>query len=177
VGKTTLARALARRWAVPYVPEGMRERLEGGLDLHGLDHAGIAELVIELWREQRAREAQAITTSGGFVADRSAIDFFAYWVLYRLDGDPERTAAFHGELLAHTRGYDQVLVLPWGALPLQDDGVRSPNGWNQLHLQATLEGLVRRFLPEEQVLWLPPAVQELRDRERWVQARVGTGPA
>jgi hypothetical protein len=38
-----------------------------------------------------------------------------------------------------------VLLFPWGALPLVDDGVRSTNRFTQLRYQTILEGLVERY--------------------------------
>ena len=43
-GKSTLGLALARALEVPYLPEGMRSRLESGLDLHSLTHRQLQEL-------------------------------------------------------------------------------------------------------------------------------------
>lgn len=174
VGKSTLARALSASWSVPYIPEGMRDRLEAGLDLHSLDHDGLASLIVELWQEQRGRERDAVGRAGGFVADRSSIDFLAYWLLYRLDFDSERTAALHDDLRAHTGSYDAILLLPWGALPLTHDGVRSTNRWNQLHLQATLEGLLHRLVPPERLLVLPTELHAVDDRIAWTRSRLPT---
>lgn len=163
-GKTTLARALATRLEVPYVPEGMRTRIERGLELHTLDLAELGDLVIELWEEQRQLEHQAIRAAGGFVADRSPVDFFAFWLLYRC-GPRARTEAFHRETLRDAGHLDRIVVLPWGALPLIDDGVRTPDTWRQRHYQALLEGLLFREVPPEQLLWLDGAasVEERAD--------------
>ena len=45
-GKSTLGTRLASRLEVPYLPEGMRERLEGGLDLHRLAHLELRALLL-----------------------------------------------------------------------------------------------------------------------------------
>ncbi len=156
-GKTTLARALAQRLEVPYVPEGMRARIERGLELHTLDLAELGDLVIELWEEQRQLERQAVREAGGFVADRSPVDFFAFWLLYRC-GPRVRTEAFHRDTLRDVGHLDRIVVLPWGVLPLIDDGVRTPDPWRQRHYQALLEGLLLRETARAQLLWLDGAL-------------------
>lgn len=155
-GKTTLARALAERLGVPYVPEGMRARIEKGLELHALDHAALAELVIELWEEQRKLEGDAVRHAGGFVADRSPVDFFAFWLLYRC-GPRARTDSFHRETHREAERLDRIVVLPWGAIPLVDDGVRTPDPWRQRHYQALLEGLLFRDVPPPRLVWMEGA--------------------
>ena len=155
-GKSTLGRALAEVLEVPYIPEGMRARLEAGLDLHQLSHEALRALVVELWDEQRAAEDEAIRQAGGLVADRSVVDFAAFWLHYRFTEDAEGTAAFFGQVMERLPLYDRVVLLPWGALPLVADGVRTSNPWIQRHFQATVEGLLFREVPPRQLLVLPP---------------------
>lgn len=175
VGKTTLGRRLAAHYRVPYLPEGMRTRLEGGLDLHALSHDQLRALVAELWAEQQAAERSAIAQHGGFVSDRSAIDFAAFWLHYRFGSDQDATERFFAETLGWVPTYDRILLLPWGVLPLQADGIRSSNPWLQRHYQATVEGLLARELEPSRLLRLPPLV-ELDARVDWVvRALSGAG--
>ena len=171
-GKSTLGAALAERLEVPYLREGMRARLERGLVLHDLDHDSLRALILDLWAEQRELEAGAERAHGGFVADRSSLDFAAFWLHYHFHADPERTAAFFDEALGHLDRYDHVVLLPWGALPLVADGVRSSNPWMQRHYQATLEGVAWRALSPPRLLVMPP-LTELDERISWVYARIG----
>lgn len=171
-GKSTLGRALAERWGVPYLPEGMRRRLEAGLDLHRLDHFGLQALVAELWEEQRAAEDAAVAAAGGFVADRSSVDFAAFWLHYRFTDDQEATAAFLGHTLGRAAAYDAIVLLPWGVLPLVADGVRSSNPWVQRHFQATVEGLLFREVAAPRLLVMP-AIVPLEARVAWVGDRCG----
>lgn len=164
-GKTTLARRLAAELELPYVEEGMRRRLEGGLDLFGLEPAALAALLEELWAEQRAAELAA---TAGFVADRSSLDFAAFWLHYGLYHDAPRTERFLGELRAHAEHYERIVLLPWGVLPLAHDGVRSTNPWVHLRVQGILEGLLERFAPPGRLLRLP-ALTELERRLAFVR--------
>jgi nicotinamide riboside kinase len=149
VGKSTLARRIAEELGVPYIGEGMREYLERtGVDLHTLGPDGVRTLVLRLWEERRERE-EACT--GGFVADRSAYDFAAFWLYYHFAAPDEATGRVMEEWLAPGR-YDRVWLLPWGRIPLVADGVRSTNPWTQLHLQLLLEGILRRHAPETREL-------------------------
>ena len=167
-GKTSLGRALAESMGVPFIEEGMRARLEGGLDLHRLDSRQMWELLDELWREQVAREAAA---PDGFVADRSSVDFAAFWMRFGFYYQQHAAQDFVPRMLEHARSYDGIVLLPWGAIPLVEDGVRSTNPWVQRHYQATVEGLLTRECPER-LLRLPSAVVGLERRLDWVQKRL-----
>ena len=166
-GKTTLGRALSEHFGVPYVPEGMRSRIEGGLDLHALGHEGLRGLVVDLWREQQALQQAAVRDHGGFVADRSPMDFAAFWITYHFTDDHDKSLKFFTETRAGMSDVDRIIVLPWGVLPLVADGVRTANPWVQRGFQALLEGLVQRECAPEALAWMPDFI-ELSDRVEWV---------
>ena len=147
VGKSTLAARLARTLDLPLIGEGMREYLERtGADLHALGPAGVRALVLDLWAERQEAEARALREAGGFVADRSSYDFGAFWLYYRFAGEDAETERLLADALAPDR-YDVVYLLPWGAIPLVADGVRSSDRFVQLHSQLLIEGCVRRYAP------------------------------
>ncbi|MEZ5978766.1 MAG: histidine phosphatase family protein [Planctomycetota bacterium] len=171
-GKTTLARALAQRLELPYVEEGMRRRLESGFDLHRLDQHGLRALVHELWVEQRDAERRATESHGGYVADRSHVDFAAFWLHYGLVDDRTATDAFLAEVRGAAEEGELVVLLPHGALPLEDDGVRSTDPWIQLRFQLVVEGLLARWLEESRVLRVPRG-DDLASRVELVLQRVG----
>lgn len=173
-GKTTLGRALAARWKVPYVPEGMRERIERGLDLHTLGHDALRALLWELWEEQQHREDVALREVGGFVSDRSPVDYLAFWLLYGFFTDDAETRRLEGAVEARLGTLDRVVVLPHGILPLQADGVRSSNPWIQLRYQSLVEGLLHRRVAAEQLALLP-ALTALDERVSWVEDLVSRG--
>ena len=170
-GKTTLARALAARWDVPYIDEGMRRRIEAGLDLHTLTMTQFRALNLELRDEQAHLEQQAVASHGGFVADRSALDYAAFWLIYRFVDDEAVTEQVMHAAAQRAQQYDAVVLLPWGVLPLVADGVRSPNRWRQRHFQATVEGLLRRDVEPGRLLEMP-AIDGVEPRIAWVEARL-----
>lgn len=173
-GKTVLGKALAKRLDLPFIPEGMRERLAAGLDVHALSAVQFRDLVVELYEEAQANMARATATHGGFVADRGPIDYLAFWLYYGFADDLAATEAFAARTAGDATRLDATVVLPWGAIPLIADGIRASNPWRQLHFQALFEGLVRTRIEPERLLWLPADLSELPEREAWVFDRVAT---
>jgi nicotinamide riboside kinase len=174
VGKTTLARGLAETLQLPYLEEGMRRRLEGGLDLHGLSRDAMRGLLVELWDEREAEEDAAVARCGGYVSDRCAVDWAAFYLYYGFTNPEDGTESFLARMKERSAtAYDAVVVLPWGALPLEHDGVRSTNRWKQLHFQGLLEGLLGRYLPGGSLLQLPDGLERLEARLAWARHRTG----
>lgn len=174
VGKTTLALTLAATLDVPVAEEPMRARLRAGFSLHSLsreehrtllagDAAGLESL------------AEGEAHRGGFVADRTPLDYAAFWLCagYAAD-DPVGTDALIQRAAAAVAGWDLVVVLPWGAFPVEDDGYRYPNPWHQLHVQTVMEGLCRRYVPAERLAFLPESLLDPEARCAWVLRRLST---
>jgi hypothetical protein len=172
VGKTALGLRLGKALGVPYLAEGMRARLEGGLDLHALGRDGLRALVETLADEMVNAVVAAENADGGFVSDRCPLDCAAFWLYYGFGHDASATATlFDSAASALLEHYDLVVILPWGALPLAADGVRTANPWLQLHYQVLVEGLLHRWLPIGRLAKLPPTVSDLDARVAWVQRR------
>jgi len=169
VGKTTLGGALADHLGVPFIEEGMRARLEAGLDLHTLDSDQHRALIEELFDEFWASPA----TTNGYIADRSPIDFLAFWLYYGFAADPGATARFAARCDAAMAHVDAIVILPWGVIPLAEDGIRTANPWRQLHFQSLVEGLLGRRAAPGQVHRLPDDVTDPAARITWVKAAAG----
>jgi len=151
-GKTTLSADLAQELGVPFLEERMRQRLESGFDLHRLTPEDWRQLIESDRAAQRAEEQRC---TQGFVADRSSLDYAAFWLHYQLHEDAQRTERFVQAMVEEARGYDRILLFPHGVLPLVDDGVRSTNPWTQLRFQTILEGLVGRYSTGERIYRVP----------------------
>lgn len=164
-GKTTLAQRLSDHYQVPYLEEGFRKRREAGLNVHALSSDEHKALLLELYGEAILEMETAIQDHGGFVADRSPIDYLAFWLHYGFWSGPDATETLYTRTLSDQASLDQVIVLPWGTLPLAADGIRSTNRWLQLKYQSLLEGLHHRIGTDTpNILWMPDEITILEDR-------------
>ncbi|MCP5156866.1 MAG: ATP-binding protein [Ectothiorhodospiraceae bacterium] len=171
-GKSTLARALAERHHVPYIEEEMRRLIEGGLDLHQVTPAEHRALISDQLDGMVAAARAAVRDHGGFVCDRSPVDFAAFWLYFRFGFDRPATDRFFARVEAALEAFGPVVLLPHGALALEDDGVRAANPWVQLHFHAVLEHLLRRMLPRERLWLLPAGRRTVAQRTGWVEHRL-----
>jgi nicotinamide riboside kinase len=167
VGKTTLAARLADQFEVPLVEELMRPLIESGVDLHDLSADQRKALVLDLYDQATTAMRNAIETHGGFVCDRSPADFAAFWLHYGFGGDAE-TDAFMSRTATDCALVELTVLLPWGSIPLIDDGVRLSDRWRQLHFQTVVEGMSRRFFTGARLVEVPNGVTEIDERIAWV---------
>jgi nicotinamide riboside kinase len=166
IGKTTLATALAARLGSHLVPEVMRDRLVAGFDLHQLTRQGHRALLLGDATDLARRLA---TADSSLVTDRTPLDMAAFWLSngYGVD-DPAATEALLARAICAMADYCRVILLPWGVLPLADDGVRVANPWLQLHFHEIIAGLCRRYLPTDRLLIMPESASGVPDRLDWV---------
>ncbi len=167
IGKTTLAMALAERLGLPYLEESFRKRREAGLDLHRLSPAQHRTLLTELYGNAIG---DAKAASGGFVQDRCPLDYLAFWLHYGFWNEMEQSHQLYSRVQADLEYYDTVIVLPWGAIELEADGIRTDNPWLQLKYQALFEGLAHRLVPDGKLLWMPGEIKDEAARLAFVLA-------
>lgn len=171
-GKTTLGMRLATQLDLPFIPEGMRVHLEKGLDLYHLSRAAHKTLTLELLNDMLEACHRAEQDAGGFICDRSPMDTAAFWLYYGLADDDQQTAALLDHIVQAAQRFDAVVIVPWGVIPLQADGIRYVNRWAQLHFQSILEGLCQRRLAPETLWWLPSDQVDREARVDWVLNRI-----
>ncbi len=171
-GKTTLGRALSEQLGLPFLEEGMRARIEAGLRPNELDSGAQETLFEELWAEQAAAQTRAAKLHGGYVADRSALDFAAAWLQYTTLDRPERTGAWISARLADSAGHTHILQLPFGVLPLVGDGIRHADPWFQFRFQAIVEALASRSTAPTKVIRVPTQLDSLNERMDFAKAQL-----
>ncbi len=163
VGKTSLANALARDLNLPCLREEMRDYLEDtGACLRKLPAVRIDAILLELLKEREQKE----TLTPAFVADTCPLDFAAHALYYGCLGEENADIYLSGVMEAMAR-YDALVVLPWGALCYEIDGVRVPNQHLELPYQFLIEDLLRRYIDPEKLYFLPASITQLDDRRRW----------
>jgi uroporphyrin-III C-methyltransferase len=168
VGKTTLVEALAPALGLPIVPEETRARLERGeRPLSTLSPGDVAPAAEELWEDRRRSEAQLTS----FVADNCSLDFAAY-ALHHGATDEVRMARLLEETRSACARYDAILLLPWGAIPYQRDGLRSDAPLPELRYQLVLESLLARHADPDRVHRLPAACTSREARLAWALERL-----
>lgn len=152
----------------------MRERLERGLDLHSLSHGELRQLLLTLFQQMMTSLEAETRNAGGIICDRAPVDYAAFWLYYGFGSDEDATREFFAKAEAAMTRLDLIVLLPWGAIPLVADGVRSPNPWRQLHFQTILEGLAHRRFGSARYHFLPLDVVRNEDRMAWILDRLGS---
>jgi nicotinamide riboside kinase len=168
-GKTTLAMDLAGRLRLPYLEEGFRKRREGGLDLHDLSPTETRALLMELYDEAIW---EAKSCDGDFVQDRCPLDFIAFWLHYGFWSEKGESHELFERAQADLEFYDTIIILPWGAIELEFDGIRSTNRWLQLKYQSLFEGLAHRLAPNSRLLWMPIEIKDRAERLAFVLSKL-----
>jgi len=141
-GKSTLAEELSRILNVPRVGEGVREYLEAHniTHLRELTPQGTMEMQNEIFMTKYVKEKSLRE----FVADRCTADNVAYALRWcARDVDPKEVHDYVNKLREHCREmYDLVFFLPWGSIPLEDDGIRSSKPLYQYEMSCLIKGIL-----------------------------------
>lgn len=151
-GKSTLAQALVDKLGWARSTEGVREYLsENNIGaLRELTPQSTMKMQWEILNKKIDTEKHL----GQFVADRSTVDSVAYalrWCAWDIPDD-EMTGYVRAAFTHAYNYYDMVILLPWGAIELEDDGVRSAKGYYQYGIDATIRGLLSKWQVPHYVL-------------------------
>lgn len=164
VGKTTLATELSKELRLPLVHEEMREYLLASGRRLGACSPLQAGLVLErLWR-QRVESERHLES---FVADHCSLDFAAYALQHGAEPAQSGVSSLLSEAALGVAHYDAILLLPWGSIPYEKDGVRSDEPSLELSYQLLLEALLARHADSRRVHRLPERCTDPADRLNW----------
>lgn len=139
-GKTTLAKALAKKLGLPLIAEQARVVAAK----MGVKHVG------QLLQDKNLAKEFQVTVllsqigmedafPDGFVSDRTALDCLAYWLLYNLK---DRTVGDIYRNNCLSRCYDLLVYVP-PEIPVEDDGFRDTGDGNVLVVDGIIWNLLR----------------------------------
>lgn len=143
-GKTTTLLEVNKILEYPVIEEGVREYLQKNNIKHFRELSPEDIFKMQLWLLEQKEISES---KKNFIADRTTIDNFVY-ALYWLN----REEAFQRPLqhymircLDHAiKSYDLIIVFPFGAIPLEDDGIRSSKEMYQFHIQLLIERMLEQ---------------------------------
>lgn len=163
VGKTTLVTGLSKTLGIPHISEEMRDYMVfTDQPLADQSTAEIAVVLAALWDLRVSRESAL----PAFVADNSSLDFIAYVLFYRCQHQAAVQPLLK-EAWARVRTYDACFILPFGAIPYVNDGIRPRRQESQRNYQRILERLYRKQRNATPVHRLPLNVHAQEERLRW----------
>jgi nicotinamide riboside kinase len=144
-GKSTLATALSLDLGWSRVAEGVRDYLKKN-KIDGLRKLSAEETMKMQW-ELLNKKIETEKSLEQFVADRSTADNVAYALRWCAWDVPEKEVRdYVKEAFAHAYNtYDLIIHLPWGAIPLEGDGIRSDKKMYQYEIDASIRGLLMKW--------------------------------
>jgi len=139
-GKTTLAQALAEHLSLPLIEDPTLTALQeqGRSSWRGItDPVDRRKIRMRIFNMKMRAEKEAPE----FVADKTVVDFFAYWQLNQAPLEYSgRTLDLLDLIRGHLSIYDRILMLPWRR-EITPDGERNDDPVHALKVQAQIEGL------------------------------------
>lgn len=142
VGKTTLARALAKRLGLPLLPERSREvAREWGLTPATIPMERVLEFQWAIL--DRQIEAEQVHAHTGFISDRCPVDSLCHfeWFAPEFGWSDEDSERYRAAVEARLHTYDMLIVIP-PMFPMVDDGERIADPEFQTGLNAVIHRLV-----------------------------------
>lgn len=166
-GKTTLLEEINKELELPVIGEGIREWLSE----HGFDDFKDMETtdVVKMQDDTLNRKTQIESELQSFIADRTTVDNMAYalrWIGSEDTGSYDTwMAQYIMRAMNHAdSNYDIIFMLPWGEIPIEDDGTRSTKQWYQYMMQNIIERhiymLERPYIYEVEHVALDDRVRE-----------------
>ncbi len=171
VGKTTLAKELAVRLNADFI----EEHYSGFFDEVGNFVEPPATLRNKIFNVLEYKH-NLEHGSNGFVSDRCPVDIFNLWLSRGFARYQDETADLYRKCRAYMKGYDAVVVLPWGQIPLQqveeagENRRRIMNPWTQLHNHSVIAGLLIQWLPISKIIPIPAHIKDLRSRVEYLMS-------
>jgi len=163
VGKTTLVTGLSRALGIPCISEEMRDYMVfTDQPLADRSTSEIAVVLAALWDARVSRES----VLPAFVADNSSLDFIAYVLFYRCQHQAAVQPLLK-EAWDRVRMYDACFILPFGAIPYVNDGIRPRRQESQRNYQRILERLYRKQRKATTVHRLPLDCRVEEERLQW----------
>lgn len=142
-GKTTLLHEVNKELDFPVIGEGIREWLEehGFSDFKELTQTDVQKMQTDALNRRIDIESEL----QNFISDRTSVDNLSYAL--RWIGSETKNEAISGWMAQYitramnhaNENYDLIFLLPWGEIPLEDDGTRSTKEWYQYMMQAIIE--------------------------------------
>jgi predicted ATPase len=156
IGKSSLAQALATELGVAYIPENYEPLFSqpGGLN-------NTAGMLAPLFHEVLDRKQSEQEKHGSFILDRTPADLLNLAMKTSLVRHEQYAVALYERCRTETACFDLIIIPPWGVIPLQPSAdvkgsqQRVVNRWIQLGNHAAICGLIRMFVSEERILFLP----------------------
>jgi len=158
-GKSTLAQSLSQELGIELIPESYddffdskgkyirpRERLMGKI-----------EEVLDAKHELE-------NNLDGFVADRSPIDLFNFWLTQGFSSNSDKSEQIQDKCKDYLQKYNLIIFPPWGALPLKQVDEehtkrrRVMKPWVQFRHHSTLIGIALQWVPVSKILPIPTSV-------------------
>ena len=156
VGKTTLAKALAKELGLPLIEEvarGVAKKcgFKNTEQIRDADKTVKMFFQQNVFVEQQLAEAECFT---GFISDRSIFDPLAYCMYYDIDHE-----VFRNNAIEWSENYDFIVYCPIPDGGISDDGFRLTDEESQWFIGAALRWLL--LSSKCSVLWLG------KDRSKW----------
>jgi hypothetical protein len=159
IGKTTLAKSLAEKLSLQYIPESYEALFENDTPFSGSPEE-LAPRLEDVLQTKIGLEKEA----GDFVVDRCPVDLFQIWLAKKLVLQGPRTGRFFKACASHMSEYDYVILLPWGSIPLNQledakEQFRVMNPWIQCRSHATIVGIANMWVPQKKLISIPPRIK------------------